>query len=29
LATGACGHVPLAEFEAMYYREQGAANPAA
>jgi putative transposase len=25
----ACGHVPPAEYEAMYYREQGAANPAA
>jgi putative transposase len=25
----ACGYVPPAEYEAMYYREQGAANPAA
>lgn len=25
----ACGHVPPAEYEAIYYREQGAANPAA
>lgn len=25
----ACGHVPPAEYEAMYYREQGTANPAA
>jgi putative transposase len=25
----ACGHLPPAEYEAMYYREQGAANPAA
>jgi putative transposase len=25
----ACGHLPPAEYEATYYREQGAANPAA
>jgi putative transposase len=25
----ACGHVPPAEYEATYYREQGVANPAA
>ena len=25
----ACGHVPPAEYEAMYYRGQGTANPAA
>jgi len=25
----ACGHMPPAEYEATYYREQGAANPAA
>jgi putative transposase len=25
----ACGHLPPAEYEAMYYREQSAANPAA